>query len=378
MKRLYSVVAVCGSLVFSAQADEIDDLIQLRMSEMTVPGAALAILRDGEIEKESYYGNAVIEHGVPVTERTVFRIASITKSITTVAMLMLYERGDLDLDAPISRYVEEIPDEWGPITLRHLLSQTAGIAEPERESYRELFAENPDDFFKLLRTSELTEYVQLESAKRSPLSFEPGKGWVYSDTHFDVAGKVLQSITGVTLREFVKNEIFIPAGMTSAMYIGESDIVPHLAGTYAWGESRRLTRGPFTSDVAPAIPGGSKIQCTLRDLIRLELALWGNTLLKRETRDMMWKRTRLDSGELVATKWFNPEKDIGYGMGWFISGPDEHPIVLVPGITGTVWLRLPKDNITVIWLSNLRGAGQWIGRHEVLGLLLPELKEHVF
>jgi len=291
---------------------------------------------------------------------------------------MLHERGDLDLDAPISNQLGEIPDEWGRITVRHLLSQTAGIDEPEQEMYQVLFTEKPDDFFTLLRTSELTEYVQLESAKRSPLSFEPGNGWVYSDTHFDVAGKVLQTITGVTLREFVKNQIFIPAGMASARYVSERDIVPHSAGTYAWGESRRLTRGPFTDRIATAIPGGSKIQCTLRDLIRLELALQSNTLLRKETSDLMWKRTTLDSGELVATKWFNPEKDIGYGMGWFISGPEEHPIVLVPGITGTVWLRLPKDNITVIWLSNLRGLGQWIGRHEVVKFLVPELKDHFF
>ena len=378
MKLQCCVLAVFGIFISGLQADEIDELVQARMKELQVPGAALAILRDGRLEKEAYYGQSVVEHNVPVSNDTVFRLASVTKAVTTVAVLKLYESGELDLDDSVTKHLATVPEHWNAITVRHLLSQTSGIQTPD-EAFSRTIQEDQEEFVKFFWTLYIKEFLQLEPAKKSPLQHAPGEGWAYNNTHHAFAGKILQSVSGVTLNEFVRREIFAPLEMSSATFKIGGHIIHNEAKGYRLGRNSKKLRTafPFSSSVS-SIPGHAGMYCTLRDLVKLEMALHAGRILKPETRDLMWQLAITDSGQPAPVKWFDGHTDTGYGMGWFVDGTNEHPWVFVPGSSGTVWVRLPKDGITIIWLSNLERQGQDIGRRDLVNLLVPELKGHTF
>ena len=283
----------------------------------------------------------------------------------------------LELDAPISKYLADLPDRWSPITVRHLLTQTSGIQE-EPHIFGQLVRESPQETLKLLQTFYPTEFVLLEPAKRSRLKHVPGEAWEYQNQRFTVAGKVIHSISDNTLREYAQDEVFRPLEMKSATFRHPGIIVPHLASCYALEAGKLKKAAPMNTDLILKIPGAGGMNCTLSDLIKLERALHEGRILKPATRDSMWTLAKTNSGQPAPAKWFDDETDTGYGMGWFVDGTNDHPWVFVLGSSGTVWVRLPKDGSSIIWLSNLRYSGQVIGRRDLVNLLVPELKSHTF
>ena len=150
------------------------------------------------------YGLADREWEAPVTARTRFRIGSITKPFTSAAILMLAERGKLALDDPVCRYVSPCPAAWGPATIRHLLSHTSGIPDFTR--------------LEALRGGELREQTPAELASAvagHPLAFAPGTGWDYSNSGYLLLGMVIEKVSGRAYEDFLRDEIFVPAGMTA-------------------------------------------------------------------------------------------------------------------------------------------------------------------
>jgi CubicO group peptidase (beta-lactamase class C family) len=109
------------------QLDVLDQIVETERVEGSIPAVTLAVVQHGRTIQTRGYGMANLEHMVPATEHTVFRIASITKTFTATAVMMLVERRKVGLDDPISRYLPDLPASWSAITLRHLLSHTSGI-----------------------------------------------------------------------------------------------------------------------------------------------------------------------------------------------------------------------------------------------------------
>src|SRR5213592_2563253 len=114
-----------------ARADAIDDYIKVEMERRHIPGLALAVARNGKIVKVRGYGIANLEHDVPVTPDTVFELASVTKQFTATAIMLLVEEGKLGIDDAIGAYLPSPPQKWTGITVRHLLTHTAGLASLE-------------------------------------------------------------------------------------------------------------------------------------------------------------------------------------------------------------------------------------------------------
>src|ERR1043166_8074290 len=111
----------------SAFADTIDDYLQTEMKARRIPGLALAVVRNGAVVKMQGYGFANLEHDVAVTPDTVFELASLTKQFTATAIMVLVEEGKVQLEDPVSRHLPGAPDTWKDITVRHLLTHTAGL-----------------------------------------------------------------------------------------------------------------------------------------------------------------------------------------------------------------------------------------------------------
>src|SRR4029450_6325195 len=130
-----------GPAISATPADRIDAYIEAQLKRQEIPGLALAVVREGKVEKAKGYGLADVELNVPVTERSVFQWASITKQFTATAIMQLVQDGKLSLDDQVNRHYTNAPAAWSHVTVRHLLTHTSGI-----KSYTAL-----PDFFGITR-----------------------------------------------------------------------------------------------------------------------------------------------------------------------------------------------------------------------------------
>src|SRR5258705_13475415 len=125
------LMAVCllflSALVAPLRADQIDDIVKAEMAQQHIPGVAIAVMKDGKIVRSGGYGVASMELSVPVTPQTVFKIGSVSKQFLASGLMILMQDGKIKLDDSVRKYLEDSPESWTGITLRHLLSHTNGI-----------------------------------------------------------------------------------------------------------------------------------------------------------------------------------------------------------------------------------------------------------
>ena len=189
LRSLVLAVILVLSFGVAARADEVDDYLKTEMAELHIPGLSLAVVRDGRIVKAQTYGLANVELNVPATADTEFSIASMTKSVTASAVMLLVQDGKINLDDPISKYFDGLPESWQPITVRHLLTHTSGI--------KDHFHDYP--FFPIAKLDRKLEYTDEEYLKAlidSGLNFKPGAQWAYSSTGFTLLGMIIKKVTG--------------------------------------------------------------------------------------------------------------------------------------------------------------------------------------
>ena len=315
-----------------AQTDKIDEFIQREMAARKIPGLALAVLQNGKVAIQRAYGLANLETETPVGTNSVFEIASMTKPFTATAIMMLVEEGKLGLDHPINRYIFQAPDPWKDITVRHLLSHTAGFPEQVIVG---------DGVSPLMDVSTLQ---QLHFIENTPPLFRAGESAQYSDPGYFLLGMIIEQVSGKTYREFVRERIFDPLGMKSSAILDQYRIVKNHVSPYM------LRRGQLLKgrrDWQHELPSFFGVLSSIEDLARWESALAGGTLVKKATLDRMWTPVVLDSG-LEALVYFDP-----YGFGWKLGDFRGHRIVEHGGFSGTHMLRFPDDGLTVIILTNL-------------------------
>ncbi|MES2694543.1 MAG: serine hydrolase domain-containing protein, partial [Verrucomicrobiota bacterium] len=142
------------------RADPVDDIVKAQLGAQKIPGAAVAVVKAGRLEKVGAYGMADTERKVPVTADTVFRIASVSKQFTAVGVMMLVETGKIGLEDPIARHLDGCPEAWSKITVRHLLAQTSGLQDFINEPVTDLKAD-------------VTDAQLLAAVAKRPLKFPP-------------------------------------------------------------------------------------------------------------------------------------------------------------------------------------------------------------
>jgi CubicO group peptidase (beta-lactamase class C family) len=333
-----------------AEADQVDAYVQAEMQKQKIPGLAVLIVRDGTIAKSQGYGLANVEHQVPVKPETIFQSGSMGKQFTATAMMMLVEQGKVALDDPVSKHLGEIPEAWKPITVRHLLSHTAGVGEyPESYDLRRDYSED-----------EL-----LQSIYRLPLVFAPGEKWRYSNPGYIALGILIHKVTGQFYGDFLQDRIFKPLGMTSTRIISDADIISNRAAGY------RVVKGELKNQewVSPTMnsTADGSLYLNIVDLAKWDAVLYTERLLKRESLEQMWKPAVLNSGK---------QNFAGYGFGWMSKDVHGHRVIehagAWQGFTSHI-ARFVDDRLTVVVLANLAGSNPpKIARH-VAGLYLSEL-----
>jgi CubicO group peptidase (beta-lactamase class C family) len=304
------------------------------MAAQKIPGMSVSVVTGGELRWSAGYGQADIENEVPATPETVYRLASVSKPITAVAVLQLVEQGKIDLDAPVQRYVPAFPPKQWPVTTRQLLGHLGGIrhyADGEFESTR--------------RYATLTE--ALDIFRNDPLVQEPGTKYLYSTYGYTLVGAVVEAASGTTFADYVRQNVFEPAGMSGARVDDVREIIPRRAHGYEKGPAGEL-RNSGLADTSYKVPGGG-LCGTAPDLARFAIALWKGTLVRPETRRLMFTSLKTRDG-----------KATGYGLGWALGtdplGRDE---VFHRGdqqrVTSLLYTQ-PERGLAIVLFANLEGV----------------------
>ena len=286
---------------------------------------------------------ADLENFVPAKALTVYRIASVSKSLTAVAAMQLAEKGKLDLDAPVQKYVPSFPTKIFPVTTRQLLAHLSGI-----RNYK------PGEGERTNRYNTLTEALSI--FKDDPLDFEPGTRYGYTTFGYTLLGAVIEGASGMTFADYLRDNIFKPAGMQHTQVDDLYVIIPNRAHGYSprvFGQFDGNYRNPVLMDSSYKIPGGGLVS-TAEDLARFAIAAQNGVLIKPETFAEMSKSQKTRGG-----------RETGYGYGWYVgelggfsNDPDSvwHGGVQ-PGFTSNLWL-LPKKRFALVILTNLEGGGR--------------------
>ena len=332
--RLALAAVLSSVLATTAAADPVDDYVRSQLKARNLPGLSLAVVKDGQIVKSQGYGLASLELEAPATAQTVYEIGSISKQFAADAILLLVEDGKLALDDPLSKYVDGTPAAWSAVTIRHVLTHTAGFADFDTGNIG----------FSYRREYTAGEFIELLA--RQPLQFAPGERWNYTNA-FPLLGIVVERVSGLSYMDFVRARIFKPLGLASARFKIAGEVVPFRAdgylfanGTYRHGETLR-----------PAIiaPNGG-VMMNVVDFAKWDIAITGGRLLRPESMTAMTTPVRLNDGRTVS-----------HGLGWFMDQFNGHPFGAHWGTTVTghsaVIRRYVNDRVTVIVMANLDDAG---------------------
>lgn len=313
-----------------ARTDEVADYVKAAMLRQKIPGLSLLVAKGGKIVRAEGFGLANVELQVPVKPETVFQSGSVGKQFTATAVMMLVEEGKIGLDDPLTKYFADAPASWKDVTVRELLSHTAG------------FGDYPKDFN--LR-KDWTEEEELKLIESIPLAYPPGTKWDYSNFGYVTLGILIHRVTGEFYGDFLQQRIFQPLGMKTTRIISEADIVPNRSAGYRLVKGK-LKNQEWVSPVVNTTADGS-LYFSILDLAKWDAALYTGKLLKRSSLDLMWTPVKLKNGQLNKG---------GYGFGWFIEQRNGHRCIHHDGSWQgfeTAIDRYVDDQLTVVVLANL-------------------------
>ncbi len=314
---------------------QVDRLADDEMASLHEPSLAISIVNDGKLIFAMGYGMSDVENNVPATADTVYRIASLSKSLTAAAAMRLVEEHRLDLDAPVQKYCPAFPTKQWPITVSEVLTHQSGIRH-----YK-----NDDESINTRHYTSINEALTQNFAK-DPLLVEPGTKFSYTSYGYIVLGCVMEGASGMSYTTYMQQSIFLPAGMTSTGLDDVFAIIPHRARGYRIDKDGRLQNATLL-DISNK-PPGSGINSTARDLGLFMVALYGGKLVTPATWNQMITPARTRDG-----------KPTIYGYGWFVGGPVSSYHGLreaghggdVQGF-GSVLYAIPEKKFAVVVLSN--------------------------
>jgi len=332
-----ALVTACAAVALSATQPRfaaVERVAAAGHKQSGAPGMSVALVVDDRLAWSEGFGLADVENEVPARANTVYRIASISKPIAATAVMQLVERGRVNLDDPVQKFVPRFPVKGEQtITIRHLLTHTSGIRhyrDGEMESSRAY--ETVGDALSIFQDD--------------PLLFSPGTKYSYSTYAYNLLGAVVEAASGVMFEAYLQANVWTPAGMTTTYFDHVSQIIPHRAEQYVRSGSS-VENAPL-ADLSNKWAGGGVLS-TAEDLARFHIALDEGKLLKPETLKQMYTPYRLRDGS-----------DTTYGLGWMVSKDDGGRtwIAHSGGATGgtTYLLRDPSRKLAVAILCNVQNA----------------------
>jgi CubicO group peptidase (beta-lactamase class C family) len=309
------------------------------MATTSAPGIAVAVVMNGEEVWSEGFGMADLENSVPVTPQTLFRLASVSKPITATATMELWERHQLDLDAPVQKYCPAFPKKEFPISTRQLLGHLGGIRHYRSESEDDLESGNAKHFDDPIMGG-------LQFFANDPLVAKPGTEFHYSTQGFTVIGCAIEGASSEKYVDFVRENVFRPAGMTVTQWDDRVAVIPHRTRFYSKAKNGAVRNADFL-DASYKIPGGGWLS-SADDMVKFEIAILSERLMKRETRDTMWTSRPQPS---------RPDgRRVGYALGWGtseVNGTTDYAHDGGQQGTSTSIIVVPERNAGVVVLINM-------------------------
>lgn len=307
------------------------DQLLNKLFEPGGPGGVALVVKDGKTIYHKAFGMANLELNVKMTPENIFRIGSITKQFTAVAILKLAEEGKIDLDANITGYIKDYPTHGHSITIKHLLNHTSGI-----KSYTGLAKWGAEERKQAFTPAELVDYF-----KNEPMDFAPGEKFMYNNSGYILLGHIIELVSGETYANYIQNHLFKPLNMDSSSYGSTSRIVKNRAAGYDKADDV-YKNADFLSMTQPFAAGS--LLSTVEDVHTWYQAILNDEVISQTSREMAHQMGVLNSGE-----------KIGYGFGWSIGNIQGSPMVQHGGgINGflTASLVLPEDDVFIAVFSN--------------------------
>lgn len=314
-------------------------------------------MRDGKIIKTGYYGIANIQDSIAVTKKTVFTINSITKAFVGVAILQLVEEGKLKLDLPISTYLTDIPEAWKTVKVQQLLSHTSGIPDLVDEEEAVMIADN----FEL----------SWKKVLAMPNDFTAGAEFRYNQTNYYLLGLIINKLSGISFQEYITKKQLESVGMPLTIQSGfgaSKELVPNAANQYQFAKGK--LNNMFFSFPMP-LQTAAGMSATANELANWVIALQNMVLLKQKSSlEALWKPDILNNGK---TSGFSRLLN-GYAAGWPVIVRNEHPAVAPVGGGRSAVFVYPKDDLSIIILTNLSGGTPDGFIDELAGVFIPDMK----
>jgi CubicO group peptidase (beta-lactamase class C family) len=300
-----------------------------------VPGASVVVISDGRVVVRRAYGMADLERRVPASPETDYRLASVSKQFTAMAVMLLARDGKLRYDQSVRDFLPELPAAARSVTVRHLLNHTSGLWD-----YEDLVPES--------RTAQLDDRDVLGLlASNDSLYFPAGSQYRYSNSGYVLLGLIVTRVAGMSFPEFLRARIFLPLGMSASVaHVEGSDTVPRRA----YGYSPR--GGAFVQSdqsVTSATLGDGGIYTNVDDMTKWDQALYGSGLVDAATLELATTPPQLPAGA-----------ETQYGFGWFVDSYRGEKRWRHTGETSgfrNAIQRFPRRRLTVIVLTN-RSSGE--------------------
>jgi CubicO group peptidase (beta-lactamase class C family) len=327
------------------------------------PGAAVAVIRDGKVIFSKGYGMADLEHNIPVTTKTVFNIASVSKQFTAFAIHLLQSEGKISFEDDVRRYITELPDYGTTIKIKHLLAHTSGLRD--QAALLSIAGRRPGDVVT-------TEEILKLAAKQKALNFTPGTAFNYNNTGYTLLAEIVARVSGKSFAAYTNEKIFIPLGMANTNFEDNHEtIVKNRAQSYDKMNGVYHRKPINTSNVGP-----SNLLTTVEDLTKWVLNFEKPVVGTAQLLNAFNETSYLDNGQKVVLRVFAPGDTAFHAKGQNLSLYKGLRMWTHGGHTAafrTFLGRFPDQRFGVIALSNDEHNERLNARWQIADLYLKDV-----
>lgn len=351
LKLAIGLVALTNAQTTLQAADApmgLQEYLRSEMRELQIPGMQVAVVQHQKIVLLAALGFADIENQLPVTDATVFPIASATKAFTGVALMQLVESGKLELTAPISRYLDGLPASWRTVTTRQLATHISGLPNFVNNDTGQLITG-----VGIACADEADWDAAWKRVQTMPIEFAAGRRYSYNQTNYVLLGKVIDKLSGQPFTQFIKEHQLDLVGMPGTVFGDSSTVVPNRARGYSniqFNKNGQMERVAKLSEpygrFAPFLLTAAGLNSNAQDLARWITALQQERLLKEKASlTALWTPSTLNDG-----------KKGTWGLGWPIFARQKHTSYVPFGGAMAAFAVYPEDDVAIVILTNLQGS----------------------
>lgn len=349
-KTFITIIAIFLAInISNAQDQRTEFLTELKqeIQKEKIPGCQIVVIKNDQIIISEAIGLADVAFSIPVDDSTIFSINSIAKIFAATAIMQLVEDGKINLTNPISNYLEKLPLEWEKITVKQLLSHTSGLPDIEDLESGGLIGGKGEEF-------------AWNKVRKEPLQFKAGERFNYNATNYLLIQKLIEKYGGMNYERFLIEKQFDPAGIKNISFGNSFDVAKDKSATYSYYLKDKLTNEyvkgeklyEISEEFSPILRADAGAFSTVGALTKWIISLQSGEFITDESIREMWSAVPLNNGKYDG---FGGPLD-GYAYGWPVIMRAEHPAVAPIGGGRAALIVYPKDDLTIILLTNLTGS----------------------